>query len=259
MSVVQTRRIRYYFWHSIRWSFACACNLLREDETKFLRAAIDQRRKHLCLHGLFKIAESRYTLIFSKQEICFLFTRYTRTRRSVVGRQFRYIGRFRMSGEQEMQVENIDRVPPEASATCNVSWCTRLCEYRCSASRTRTVYFDHSSLQFCRMKSRGRKFFELIQGLERALKIDRLVAISSGGWYSCALRWWLDSHFYRTMRFFTLRERERYWIPFSTKEEIIKKIREIPERMLKLVIAFRFHTTFYGKISSIASPAFISS
>lgn len=60
-------------------------------------------------------------------------------------------------------------------------------------------------------------------------------------------------------RFFTLRERERYWIPFSTKEEIIKKIREIPERMLKLVIAFRFHTTFYGKISSIASPAFISS
>lgn len=102
-----------------------------------------------------------------------------------------------------MQVENIDRVPPEASATCNVSWCTRLCEYRCSASRTRTVYLDHSSLQFCRMKSRGRKFFELIQRLERALKIDRLVAISSGGWYSCALRWWLDSHFYRTMRFFT--------------------------------------------------------
>lgn len=51
-----------------------------------------------------------------------------------------------------MQVGNIDRVPPEASATCNVSWCTRLCEYRCSASRTRTVYLDHSSLQFRRLR-----------------------------------------------------------------------------------------------------------
>lgn len=113
--------------------------------------------KYLRLNGLFKIVErvvkkSVYTRRYFSNERHVFSLQDTHIGR--VGRQFRYIGRFHMSGEQEMQVEDIDRVPPEASATCNVSWCTRLCEYRCSASRTRTVYLDHSSLQFCAYEKR---------------------------------------------------------------------------------------------------------